>query len=126
MATLRQLCRDPTQRLITILGPGGIGKTRLAIKVATQLIDDLPHGVFLVRLAQLGDPAHIVPAIADALNFHFHADGRSAQQLPSGYLLKKVNTSMQSGYWRSPCATRQCLKVGWESCLKSSRCTTSC
>ncbi len=48
------------QRLLTIAGPGGIGKTTLALDVAKRLIDTYEHGVWLIDLAQLSDP-HLVP-----------------------------------------------------------------
>ncbi len=60
-----RLCRDPARRIITILGPGGIGKTRLSLEVAAQLVDEMPHGVFFVRLAQLSDPVNIIPTSPD-------------------------------------------------------------
>jgi transcriptional regulator with XRE-family HTH domain len=54
-------------RLCTILGPGGIGKTRLALQVAAQLIDTHPGGVWLVELASLSNPMIISQAISTVL-----------------------------------------------------------
>jgi len=54
-------------RLITLTGPGGVGKTRLALAVAEELEPDFPEGVTLVRLATVADPAHVLPTIAQAL-----------------------------------------------------------
>jgi predicted ATPase/class 3 adenylate cyclase len=54
-------------RLVTLTGPGGAGKTRLALRAAAELRDRFPDGVFLVELAAIDDP-HVVPAtIAAAL-----------------------------------------------------------
>jgi DNA-binding SARP family transcriptional activator/predicted ATPase len=79
LAALEALLHDPAARLVTILGPGGIGKTRLALAVGTRIANaqrdpspDLPaaafpHGVVFVGLAPLSSAQDIVPAIADAL-----------------------------------------------------------
>ena len=54
-------------RLVTIVGPGGIGKTRLALRVASGLAADFPDGVRLAELAALADPALVPQAVATAL-----------------------------------------------------------
>ena len=55
-----------TTRLITLTGSGGTGKTRLALEVGTQELSAFAHGVWLIELAPLADPAQIIPAIAQA------------------------------------------------------------
>jgi predicted ATPase/DNA-binding transcriptional LysR family regulator len=65
LAELTELVR--VRSLVTLTGPGGSGKTRLAIEVAGRLVDDFPDGVFLVDLAPLRDPDLVPAAIADAL-----------------------------------------------------------
>jgi predicted ATPase/class 3 adenylate cyclase len=54
-------------RLVTLVGPGGTGKTRLAIQVATELAGDYPDGAFFVPLDPVSDPTLLVPAISQAL-----------------------------------------------------------
>ena len=54
-------------RLVTLVGPGGAGKTRLAVEVAPRLLATARNGVWIVELAGVGEPAQLVAAIADAL-----------------------------------------------------------
>ncbi len=89
VAALTRFCQDEKRRLITILGPGGIGKTRLALEVASHLVDGAAHALFFVRLAHLNDPANIISTVATALNLEFHADGRSPEQQLHDYLQQK-------------------------------------
>lgn len=60
-----------TTRLLTLTGPGGMGKTRLALQAATQCIAEFDDGVYFVPLSPASSPEHIVPAVADALQFNF-------------------------------------------------------
>ena len=61
------LARQAGTRLVTLTGPGGIGKTRLALAVAAELLPDFPDGAWFVRLSRLTDPALVIPTIAEAL-----------------------------------------------------------
>lgn len=54
-------------RLVTLTGPGGVGKTRLAIEVAKRVAEAFPDGAFFVPLASLSDPAGIADRIAESL-----------------------------------------------------------
>jgi predicted ATPase len=54
-------------RLLTITGPGGIGKTRLSLDVAANLLDGFPDGVYFVSLAAVRDAALVIPTIAQTL-----------------------------------------------------------
>ncbi len=71
LAMLADLLADPTHRLITLVGLGGIGKTRLALQVATEQLGSFADGVVFVPCAPLAKPDLLVPAIAQALDFTF-------------------------------------------------------
>ena len=65
--TLRQWLADPAARLITLIGPGGVGKTRLALELARAIAEEGATRVVFVPLAAIRDPAFVAPAIAEAL-----------------------------------------------------------
>ncbi len=71
LTALHQLLHDPQCSLLSIIGPGGIGKTRLAIEAARQCKELFPDGVWFVPLVSLTSPALILSAIAEALNYKF-------------------------------------------------------
>ena len=65
---LKEVCELVGEhRLVTLTGVGGVGKTRLAVQAAAQLVTEFPDGVWLVELASLGDPAAVPDAVATAL-----------------------------------------------------------
>ncbi len=68
-------------RLLTILGPGGIGKSRLAVQAAEMQAYTYLHGTFLVQLAGVTAQEDMIRAIAGALNFQFYAAGEPKLQL---------------------------------------------
>ena len=57
-----------TARLVTLTGSGGAGKTRLALQVAADVVDDYPDGVWLVEFAPIADPSLVPKTVASALN----------------------------------------------------------
>ncbi len=66
--TIARRLLDPATRLLTLIGPGGIGKTRLAIEVGLRLDGQLADGAVLVDLAPVADSAQLLPAIGRALD----------------------------------------------------------
>lgn len=72
LAEIADRLADPSCRLLTLVGPGGIGKTRLALQAAENERPNFRHGVFLVNLAPLSSPESIVPTIAEAIGFSFY------------------------------------------------------
>jgi predicted ATPase len=67
METLRQWLGDPVSRLITLIGPGGVGKTRLVLELARTIAKERATRVVFVSLAAIRDVVFVAPAIAEAL-----------------------------------------------------------
>ena len=81
---VRRLLADPSYRLVTLVGPGGIGKTRLALEAAMAWCPFI-DGVIFVPLAPISTAALLAPTIADAIGFTF-----SGPESPTNQLLRHL------------------------------------
>lgn len=88
LAHLATMLADPTCRLVTLVGPGGIGKTHLALQVAANHCSHFRHGVVWVGLAAVQSPQLFVPTLAAGLNLTFATPNDAQRQLRS-YLRAK-------------------------------------
>ena len=77
-------------RLMTLTGPGGVGKTRLALQAAAQSIDRFPDGTFFIPLAAVNSPDYLPQSIAEAMKFNF--DSHSSNRSPEDQLLEYLKS----------------------------------
>jgi predicted ATPase/DNA-binding NarL/FixJ family response regulator len=88
LTEIARLLADPACRLLTLVGPGGIGKTRLALEVARIQQHTFEDGIHFVALQPLTSSDFIMTAVAEAIGFQFYPGGELKQQLLN-YLREK-------------------------------------
>ncbi len=81
LANITRLLQSQECRMLTLIGPGGIGKTRLALAAALAQQGDFRDGVYFVPLASLNSPEFIASAIANAIGFTFYGSTNPQAQL---------------------------------------------
>ncbi len=81
LAKLASQLRDPGYRIVSVVGPGGMGKTRLALQVAVEVIEVFPDGVWFVDLSGVWDESDLLKTIAEALPMSAATNAVSADQI---------------------------------------------
>jgi predicted ATPase/class 3 adenylate cyclase len=91
LGDLLRMIRAERVRLMTVTGPGGIGKTSLVLAAATELLESFDGGVALIELAAIRDPKLVLPAIAEGLG----AEGDAAAYVADRELLLVLDSFEQ-------------------------------
>lgn len=77
-------------RLLTLVGPGGIGKSRLAIETAAELADQFRHGIFFIPLAPIASVDDVAQAVAEGIGLSLASDDEPQEQLLNYLQLRQV------------------------------------
>ncbi len=75
------LIGDSQSRLVSVVGPGGVGKTRLALEIVPLVRDAFPDGILIIPLTSISSADQILFSIAEQMGFRFHAASEQKQQL---------------------------------------------
>lgn len=81
LAGIGERLNDPNCQMLTLVGPGGVGKTRLALQTAYNKVGDFNHGVFFIPLSSISSPDFLISAIAETLGFELSGSDDPQVQL---------------------------------------------
>ncbi|HEX6537670.1 MAG TPA: tetratricopeptide repeat protein [Candidatus Dormibacteraeota bacterium] len=84
LTTVLELVRDPDTRLLSVVGAGGVGKTRLALALAEQLEPELPSAIHFVNLSAVAEAAQVLSLVADGVGPRLTPDPLDALRLRLG------------------------------------------
>jgi len=124
VSAVRKRLLDDDVRLLTLVGPPGVGKTRLALQVAANLLDDFDDGVYWVALAPVSDPNLVSATIAQALGVN-KVGGRSFAERLTEYLRDKhvllVLDNFEHVVTAAPLVSELLAGCPWATILVTSR-----
>lgn len=90
IADVVEWLRRPDTRMLTLIGTGGVGKTRLSLAVAREVANDYPDGIWFVNLAPLNDPSFVLPEIATTLDISLSGQQPVLSALTAALMDKRV------------------------------------